>query len=319
MPRLLFVISAFLFFNFSLFAQKSISIDFEHLLDGESFSFNKESKNDLNDDFKLERLEYYISNFSIEHDGGQITSLDGFYFLMRPGTESSIVSIDLGSFDFESIEGVRFHFGIDNETNHSDPAQWPGDHALAPKNPSMHWGWASGYRFIALEGKSGANLDQAMEFHCIGDEFYGELSFPVKMEDQNTYKAFVKAEYMHLVDQIVLKNGVIQHGNLGEIKTLASNFMNNVFTSGITSHTVNTEIDSKFTISPNPILDGYVHIQCDLGNVSASVQVTDVLGNKVANYDDIQDQIFIEKQGVYFVSLIGKDGFTLATRKIIVH
>lgn len=317
MSRLLLFFSLFALLGVGANAQKSIAIQFNHALDGAPFALDKLSKNDLGDDFKIQRLDYYLSNFSIQHDGGKITNIDGLYFLMKPGTEQSISTIDLGTFDFGTVEGVRFHFGIDNETNHADPAQWPEDHALAPKLPSMHWGWASGYRFIALEGKSGIELDQALEFHCIGDEFYEEMSFSIDKIDQSSYIAFVRANYEELLDGIELENGVIQHGNLGDIKTLASNIIDKVFVDAFVSNTSNDSFLSSIVLSPNPSLDGYVQIQTD--HVNASVHITDIFGRKVGFYKNVNEKIFIPNKGMYWVSLISEEGVALATEKIIVQ
>jgi len=37
-------------------------------------------------------------------------------------------------------------------TNHEDPAQWPAGHALNVLENNLHWSWAQGFVFLALEG-----------------------------------------------------------------------------------------------------------------------------------------------------------------------
>lgn len=59
----------------------------------------------------------------------------------------------------------------------------------------MHWGWEAGYRFIALEGKSGPYVNQELQFHCIGDEFYTEFQFSVEMSGLDSYTLKLDAEY----------------------------------------------------------------------------------------------------------------------------
>ena len=65
---------------------------------------------------------------------------------------SEATEVDLGSHDVTNVEAVHFHIGVDSSVNHSDPASYPMGHPLAPVFPSMHWGWAAGYRFVAIEG-----------------------------------------------------------------------------------------------------------------------------------------------------------------------
>lgn len=67
------------------------------------------------------------------------------------------------------VEAITFSVGVEQAYNHLDPASFPPDDPLAPQNPEMHWGWVSGYRFAAVEGEAGPNLDQHFEIHSIGD------------------------------------------------------------------------------------------------------------------------------------------------------
>ena len=312
----------FIFLAASISAQSTVKIKINHLLNDEGFELNVDSKNDMDNDFKVDRLEYYLSTFSITHDGGQVTPIEDLYVLVDMGNKVGEVSptfIELGELDVENIEGVNFFFGIDEEANHADPALWPIGHPLAPKFPSMHWGWAAGYRFIALEGLSGPNVDQELQFHCIGDEFYEEMSFPVSMSGEDEYTIEIDAEYSNLLSQIDVSEGLILHGNLNEIQTLATNLKEKVFTVAVVSSVEDSELVNSFEVFPNPSDDGFISIRTDVEGSDHVVKVFDIMGRYVMNTSMSTNNIEIRESGLYYVTLMDNQGKTLATRKVIIQ
>lgn len=310
------------FCTLSLSAQSSITIKINHLLGGEPFELEMDSKNDLENDFMIDRLEYYLSTFSIVHDGGQVTPIEDLYVLVDMGNKQGPVEsrlIDLGTFDIQNIESVNFYFGIDEEANHADPSLWPINHPLAPKFPSMHWGWAAGYRFIALEGLSGPNIDQNLEFHCIGDEFYEEMSFPVSMSGEDDYVVEIDAEYANLLSAIDISNGKIIHGNLGDIQTLASNLKEKLFTVAEVTSVEDSELVNSFNVYPNPSTNGFISIMTDAVGNDNVVTVFDVMGRIVSSTSPNTENLNLIESGLYYVSLMDNQGKTLATRKVVVQ
>ena len=150
-------------------SQQSIRFSIDHQLGGTAFGSSVTAQNDLGNDFRTERLQFYISQIELVHDGGQTTPVPNTWFLVDanvPFDES------LGSFSVGTLEAIRFGVGVEQAANHLDPASYAMTHPLAPKNPSMHWGWQSGYRFVCMEGKAGSALDQVYEVHALGDNNY---------------------------------------------------------------------------------------------------------------------------------------------------
>lgn len=313
----------FLFFcAFSMSSQSTIQLKINHLLNQESFEFELESKNNLDNKFMLDRLEYYLSTFSIIHDGGQITPIEDLYVLVQMGDETGPVApfeIDLGEFDIQNIESLNFYFGIDAEANHSDPSLWSIDHPLAPKFPSMHWGWAAGYRFIALEGLSGPNINQELQFHCVGDEFYKEMSFAVTMSGQEEYIVEIDANYEKLLSEINISNGLIIHGNQGEMKTLADNLMDKVFTLSEVTSTKDSELVNVFEAFPNPSNSGLISLNVDVIGENNIIRIHDSFGRIIQNYTSNVKNINLGASGLYYLSLMDSNGTPLATRKIVVQ
>ena len=301
-------------------AQSTINIQINHLLNGEQFENEVNTTNDLGNDFMIDRLQYYLSGFSVVHDGGTVTEVEDLYVLVSLLDSSDPTMIELGDFALSNLEAVRFHFGVDEQANHSDPSLYHGSHALAPKFPSMHWGWAAGYRFIALEGKSGANLNQELQFHCIGDEFYTEIEFPVTMNGEESYTVAIDAEYTELLSNIDVSSGIIIHGGTGEMPVLSTNISEKVFSTSSVTSTSDNDLVTSFEIYPNPVTNGIVNIQADIEVKSYNVKVYDVMGKMVLSSSNSNaNRIELSESGMYYISISDDSGSVLATRKVVVQ
>jgi len=69
---------------------------------------------DLGHQFKLTRLEYYISGISITHDGGMETKVSDTYILAKANQTNSVL---LGNLDVTNIESINFSIGVDQPPN----------------------------------------------------------------------------------------------------------------------------------------------------------------------------------------------------------
>ena len=313
-------ILAFLFIALITNAQSSVNIRINHLLDGVQFENEVNTANDLGHEFMIDRLEYYLSGFSIVHDGGTVSEVEDLYVLVSLLESSDPTMIELGDFAINELEAVRFHFGVDEVANHADPALYHPSHALAPKFPSMHWGWAAGYRFIALEGKSGPSLNQEVQFHCIGDEFYSEIEFPVTMSGEESYTVAIDAEYTKLLSNIDVSSGIIIHGGTGEMPILSTNISEKVFSTSSVTSTTDSDLVTLFEIYPNPVTNGIVNIQADIEVKSYNVNVYDVMGKMVLSSSNRNaNRIELSESGMYYISISDDSGSVLAMRKVVIQ
>ncbi|MBK7335009.1 MAG: hypothetical protein IPJ00_02100 [Saprospirales bacterium] len=82
--------------------------------------------------FQVTRMQYYISEIKLIHDGGQVTPVTDLYLLVSAEKDDQF---DLGSFALENIEGIEFSIGVDEAHNHLDPALYSTHHPLALHNP----------------------------------------------------------------------------------------------------------------------------------------------------------------------------------------
>jgi hypothetical protein len=178
-------------------------------------------------DLKIDRLEYYISEIELVHDGGQITPVANTWILVRPAEQSEFM---LGVHNVQNLEAINFSVGVDSAVNHLDPASYAPDHPLSPQNPSMHWGWTAGYRFIALEGYAGPAMIFNYQIHALGNENYQDVSVQAgSSKSGDTLRVYVDADYEAMFKDMDVSGGVISHGAVGASVTLLNNMGNNVF------------------------------------------------------------------------------------------
>lgn len=303
-------------------SQNDLTLTINHFLGDEVFAMNEVATTELDHDFKVERLQYYISKISVLHDGGQETSFDDVYALITNGAATSS-AITLGNHDISSVEKLTFHIGVDEETNHLDPAIYAAQHPLAPKNPSMHWGWAAGYRFIAFEGKCGAAIEESLQFHCIGDNNYTQVEFEIEsIADAGVLDIQIDADYVQALSTIDISSGLVQHGDIGPNVTLAENFGDKVFSPSSTSvNAQETEVNVSMNVYPNPSNGENIKLELDLDNVEATIEVTDIAGKKILSQNALNglNVLSIDGAGIYMVNVISKTGYILATSKLIVE
>ncbi len=282
-----------LFLGLHVGAQNTINLSIEHYLQDAPLAFNQASQTHEARDFDVTRLQYYISEISMEDNGGNTYGFDSLWVLVDA---SHPTNIDLGSGSMDSIVSVTFHIGVDSAHNHLDPSSWPNDHPLAHKTPSMHWGWANGYRFVAMEGNCGDDMNQAYELHGLGDENYYSITISTKAGAENgIIDVPIYANYAEILRGLDISNGLISHGPIYEAQTSVENMRDYVFGPEVPESTVSSEPNdtslavagvadaSSFVLYPNPSSSNRVHIT---GNSLASytVQITDLRGSILGEF-----------------------------------
>ena len=309
-------------FSFSATAQKNVTLAIKHMLGTSPFAFNQATTNNLSNNLEFTRVDYYISNVTLIHDGGMQTAVPKKYLFVQGGNNHVE---GLGQFNITNVEGVKFHVGVDAPNNTSDPSQWSGSHPLAPKSPSMHWGWASGFRFAAIEGNGGTSLGNLFEFHGLFDANYFEQTIMVSgVNSGNEVVINLDADYTQAVKDIDVSAGVINHGDNTNDLTVLKNFRDDVFSAGtgvpLAIRNLENEIDLK--IYPNPST-GNVRISLDNTSKAmiTSAQIVDVSGRlikELALVNENQVDVQLTTKGIYFVKL-NSYGIQVATRKIVVQ
>lgn len=318
MKRIYFLL-ILLFSSVTTFAQTNVTLQINHKLGANAFQSGTQVTNNLGQGFNVDRLQYYIGEVTLIHDGSQTTTIPDSWILVNA---NQTVSVSLGSHSIGSLEGISFGIGVDSAHNHLDPSQYAMNHPLAPQSPSMHWGWSSGYRFVAMEGNSGANLVQSYEIHALEDVnyFHANVNTNGTLNGQDLLIS-IDADYVQAVRDIDVASGPISHGGTGASVTLLENFRDHVFSAALaTGIAAPAETSPSFTMAPNPSA-GQVRLWTDAANTRGMGYVVyDAMGRKLISLDAGAGEwtnLEISTPGFYSVAL-QKAGQTLTTKRLVI-
>ncbi|MEO6189806.1 MAG: MbnP family protein [Saprospiraceae bacterium] len=315
---------SFIMISQLLCAQSEIILHIAPRLGSDLFGLNKSTNAvGFTYPYKITRLDYYISEIKITHDGGQVTPVDGLFLLVRPVVDSMYTLGILA--DINKVENIIFSVGVDPQHNHLDPATYGPTHPLAPKNPEMQWGWSAGYRFVAIEGNAGKTFNQHFEVHAIGDANYKTVTINTEAEEisPNLKMIHLNADYSQILKSINVSSGLILHGSSGAAVTLLNNMNKLVFTAEGVTATLDPAFKGSVSIAPNPTSFDNVHIDFNLekGNQYA-VEVYNSIGNRIiyksilsGNSNLTLNQL--DKSGLYFVRLLQNNRAVFVDKLII--
>jgi hypothetical protein len=239
--------------------------------------------------------------------------LDNLYILVDA---SKPTSINLGDLTIDSVEKIQFSIGVNTPQNNQDPTAWPEDHALAPKSPSMHWGWSAGYRFIVMEGTTGDGLNKMFQIHGLGNINYFQTEVATSgTKEGNVINIALDADYTKVLKNIPLWNGVISHGETDESVTALQNCRDYVFSpAGQALSKPSISYSNEFVVFPNPS-NGSFEVK---SNVNWDcVKIVNQLGQTVLQGDN-NSQLNISNSGVYFLHF-EKEGQFLGTKLISIQ
>ncbi len=320
MKKNLLTILLFQLIVIATFAQKNVQLNIEHLLGEESFSTSIESSNDLTNTFTTSRVEYYVSQIAIVHDGGTITNCDGVYLLVNAQDGGKYI---LGEYDVNSIEAIQFYIGVNTPENNEDPAQWPSTHALSPKMPSMHWGWSAGYRFVCMEGNTTSSQNQQYQIHALGNQNYFGMQIPVEAVDEDgTLIINLKADYTKALSQINVSFGLIVHGDINESVTLLKNFSEKVFTSSTGEASISLgqyeyTLNSDFKVFPNPN-NGNFQISIPSSSQDYTLKITDLSGREISTRTFKSQHELKLETGIYLLQVLNENE-PVALKRVVVQ
>ena len=299
-----------------VFAQSDVYLKITHKLNGDAFSLGNTGTNNNGDDFEYNRFEYYMSGIKLIHDGGQETTVDDTYLLINAENQTNLL---LGSYSITTLESIKFSIGVDSSANHLDPSTYASSHALAPKSPSMHWGWASGYRFIAVEGYSN---QQNFQLHGLGDANYFEQTITTAgIVDGTDLTVHIQGDYEGAVKDISLSGGVISHGETGAARAALYNFETDVFSEYKEEvvNSISNSNTSKLEIYPNPT-NGSKTLNVNGNWKNGTVTIQDITGSIIVS-KNISNNASINisslNTGIYFVK-VSTENNNFSIKKLII-
>ena len=301
MKKIYFIFSL-LIASIATTAQQNISFKINHQLGSSAFAFNQVATNNLNNSFTVTRLQYYISEVKLVHDGGIITNVPNTYILVNSSTPTNVA---LGSFNIISLEGISFGIGVEAPINNADPNLQATSHPLSPKSPSMHWGWSAGYRFVAIEGNTGVNMNQIWQIHALGNRNYRTQNIVTGGYLQNGSRVIeLNADYTQALAGITVNSNLLTHGEFNEAATLLNNFNNGVFVQSTVGLKDANRLVS-FGISPNPSSQD-ITVTLDNSYKNVSYTVLDITGRNISsgNLNEVgNNKISIAQKGIFMLNL----------------
>ena len=282
--------------------QKNLKLQFNHLADSVQMDFNTAYEDWQGNKYAFTRCQFYVSEMSIKHNNGEVLNLTDEYLLV----DRDEVYYDLGTHDLGTIESIVFHIGVPDHVNHLDPSSYPATHPLYPQIPSMHWGWTSGYRFIAIEGLFDADGDNTPEkvfqYHAVGDKYYTQQEVVTAGEEVgNDVTLYIDFIYQNLLNTIDINNSLSVHGDGPVIDKLMNNISSGkekVFVAGDSdillsdgeelSQSVLDNAKEPSKAFPNPFND-FTYIQYEFkGNDRVDLYISDLSGKTIKKYSGLQ-------------------------------
>ena len=73
------------------------------------------ASNNIGSTFHFTRVQYYLSQISIIHDGGTETLMEDTWILVNAEEDTQV---DLGDHAITQVEAIHFYIGVEEEVNH---------------------------------------------------------------------------------------------------------------------------------------------------------------------------------------------------------
>jgi len=313
------ILSLIIISTMVLNAQVDFTLKINHRLGLADFALDQIAENSLGQSYKTSRLEYYISRFSIVHDGGIETTMPlEVIALVQPGVETSTL-IPLGNYDITTVEKIKFYIGVYPPLNNEDPALYDESHPLGLKSPSMHWGWASGYRFVVYEGFGGVDFSQNFQLHGLGNTNYFRQEQTVISEMVDGVMVLnLNADYTEALRDINVSTGVVSHSETGSALKLLQNFRDHVFGNYFASlDPIAAQL--QFTVFPNPTENDQVQVNFENVTGNYEIRISNATGQLIQTLIPVTDGIInlqVPEAGIYFISVLA-EGKLVETKRIV--
>lgn len=140
-------------------AYLQFNLDFN--VDGETLQFDREYQiNGTTMTFSA--VNYYMGGLKLTQVNGEVVDLSSQYLLAGLGV-GAVVNEPVA---ISNISNVQFFVGVDSITNamtENDFTNRPTGDPLGMQNPSMHWSWSTGYRFLRVDGMTDTDGDGTPE------------------------------------------------------------------------------------------------------------------------------------------------------------
>ncbi len=134
-----------------------VSLEIRHLWDGKEIEIPSAAlARGGGESLALTRLAYLLSEPSlaqVQDDGAAVQWLGRKQWFAFVDGADGVAEVVMRGLPRAQYAGLKFHVGLDEETNAGDPNQYGPNHPLNPVLNNLHWSWQGGYIFLAVEGR----------------------------------------------------------------------------------------------------------------------------------------------------------------------
>jgi hypothetical protein len=303
---------------------KNLSFKFNHTVNGLPLELDKTVFSIHNGKkVKITRADFYLSGITLFNNNQDSFKIEKSYVLSSAYEPDKIHAVGEYPHNF-SFNKLKMEVGLDEETNHADPSPYPASHPLGPKNPDMHWGWAGGYRFIALEGFVDSNGDDIPEntfqFHGLGDEllFSSILTLP-ENHHPDSEVLVISLDYNKLFNSIAMTGNLIHH-NSGKLNSviLLNAAQGGFMTPASTSSIENTSFDAVAAFSQN---NREIQLDFDHDENQKVISIFDTSGKEIksltTNASFYSTTLDTELSGNYIITVF--NGHSKVAKQFFIH
>lgn len=294
----------------STFSYSETYLKLNHLFDNEKLEKTSTYDFGVGGNFKIERLEYFISLIEITDIDGKIFSFPDLYILVDAFENDTY---EIPNYQGNGVKSISFGIGVDIARNNSDPNLYNPGHPLAPRSPSMHWGWAAGYRFLAVEGRVGLGLFP-FQIHALGNQNYFISSYTVTTQELNGNSyIMLNADYKRIFDDFEVYDGLNNHGDKNEAVISLENFRDYVFSPETVQTLQNTESQS---INVDYFQDKVIVESSN--NIIYKIDIYDMAGSihQIVEVNSGIKEFTINNSGIYFMKIETENG--IFTEKVLI-
>ena len=143
-----------------------------------------------NTNVQFTNVAFYLGDMKFETSDGSVYESESRYHLIKPEIYDFGFSIPADKAEDKIIlTNASFFVGVDADTNSESEEDFTerevGD-PLGQQNPSMHWGWSTGYRFMNIDGNADVDGDGEFEtqltYHLGRDEYLRAFTVALDLE-----------------------------------------------------------------------------------------------------------------------------------------
>ena len=148
----------------------NLVIKFDNGVGDQDFIFGVNYAKSSNETYKLDNLKYLISNISLKDSNGNVYKYpyENNVFIVdeADGNNAGEIYVTLENVDAANYVELSFGIGIDQE-RYALGADGQGSFLEIAQNEGMLWSWATGFRFVRMDGTYSSSLvtDEALNIH----------------------------------------------------------------------------------------------------------------------------------------------------------